>query len=71
MKICIGYGTDGEILEDYKTAKACNFCTNFCGFGLHWFSGRCEKKNKDLGYDDYNKEAKVCDNFECLPELLR
>ena len=71
MKICIGIGTDGEILEDLEKAKSCNFCTKFFGFGLHWISGRCKKNGKELFCIDYSKEAKNCNEFECKPELLR
>ena len=71
MKICIGHGTEGEILKDLEEAKACNFCTKFCGFGLHWISGRCREKGKELFTLDYEKEAKNCDSFDCRPNLLR
>ena len=71
MKICIGHGTDGEILEDLEKAKACNFCTKFMGFGLHWFAGKCKVTGKDINYQDYSKTAKECKNFDCKPELLR
>jgi len=71
VKICIGYGTDGEILEDLEKAKACNLCTKFMGFGLHWISGHCEETGKDLCWSDYSKVAKECVGFDCRPELLR
>lgn len=71
MKICIGYGTGGEILEDLEKAKACNFCTKFMGFGLHWMSGKCKMTGEDINYQDYSKMAKECENFDCIPKLLR
>ena len=71
MKICIGHGTDGEILEDLEKAKACNFCTKFMGFGLHWISGRCKKDGKELFCLDYSEEARKCEDFDCDPKLLR
>ena len=71
VKICIGHGTDGEILEDLEKAKACNFCTKFMGFGLHWISGRCKKDGKELLYSEYQKAARECGSFECRPELIR
>ena len=71
MEICIGHGTDGEILKDYEEAKACNFCTKFMGFGLHWISGYCKEKNKKLISLEYSSEAKYCDSFDCDPKLLR
>ena len=71
MKICIGYGTNGEILEDYEKAKACNLCTKFMGFGLHWFAGKCKMTGEDIYYQDYSKMAKECENFDCKPKFLR
>jgi hypothetical protein len=71
MKICIGHGTDGEILEDLEKAKACNYCTKFMGLGLHWISGRCKETGEELLYSEYQKAARDCENFECCPELIR
>ena len=69
MKICIGYGNDGEILEDPEKAKACNYCTKF--ISSHWLSGYCKEKDKRLTCLDYRSEAKWCNEFECCPELIR
>lgn len=70
MKIKIGFGTLGDIYEDLEKVKACNFCMHFEGYGLHGFSGFCNKLNKKLSYCDYPKIAKDCTAFEVRPELL-
>ena len=71
MKICIGHGTNGEILKDYEEAKSCHYCTKFCGYGLYWFAGKCKVTGEDINFQDYSKMAKECGNFDCKPELLR
>ena len=49
MKICIGIGNDGEILEDLEVAKSCNFCTKFRGLGLHYdVSGSCKETGEEF-----------------------
>jgi hypothetical protein len=71
MKICIGIGIDGEILEDLEVAKSCNFCTKFRGLGLHYVSGSCKETGEELLYSEYQKAARECGSFECRPELIR
>ena len=71
MKICIGHGTGGEIIEDLEKVKACNFCTRFRGIGAHWLTGQCMEDGKTLFMTNYSKEAKGCDKFECKPNLIR
>ena len=70
-KTCIGIGTDGEILEDYEKAKACNFCTKFMGYGLHWVAGHCKESGEELCWSDYSKKAKSCGSFDCRPDFVR
>ena len=64
----------GAIYGDYEQYKVCNFCIHFRGIGLHACCGDCLLKNKRIegGYTGgYEKEAKMCDSFECRPELLK
>lgn len=73
MKIKIGHSTLGDIYEDLKKVKACNFCIHFKGYGLHACTGFCNKLNKELtgGYiGGYSKVAKDCTVFEVRPDLL-
>ena len=47
--------------------KACNFCKHFRGYGLHWCSGKCTAKNKEIedGYNGgYLTETENCDWFD-------
>ena len=72
MKIVVGISNQTEeILEDLEKAKACNFCIKFTGYGLHWFSGYCGEKKKELSSFDYKKEAIRCKDFICDPKFLR
>lgn len=72
--IIIGYSNiEGHLLVPYEEAKACNFCKNFSGYGLHACAGYCSAKNKDLygSYvGGYTKEDKTCDSFDCVPQSL-
>ena len=72
--IIIGHSdAEGHLLVSYEEAKACNFCKNFSGYGLHACAGHCSAKNKELygGYvGGYTEEAKNCDSFECVPQSL-
>lgn len=74
MRIITGISNNGApSTMDYNEAKACNFCINFKGYGLHAVAGHCFKLNKDIegGYiGNYHKVAKDCDFFECIPKLL-
>ena len=55
-------------MEENKI-KACNFCKNFRGYGLHWVSGFCFLKGKEInGY--YKHTAEKCNNFENRAEVL-
>lgn len=74
----------GDILEDYDKARACNFCTHFCGYGLHACCGHCDYKGEDIegGYcqtqglsgpcyvGNYRKVGKDCEGFDCREEFL-
>ena len=72
MKICIGYSSkNGEILEDYNQAKACNFCTHIKLDGLHGFVGECQKFSKEICSWDFKKTAQSCNAFDCSPAYLR
>jgi len=72
MKIVIGCSNqNGEILEDYDKAKACNICTHFRCYGLHGFLGFCTFYEKKIDYSHYSDMAKQCKQFDCKPELLR
>ena len=54
-------------MEENKI-KACNFCKNFRGYGLHWVSGFCILKGEEInGY--YKRTAEKCNNFENRPEV--
>ena len=69
MKIKIGISSNGYIYEDLEKVKSCHYCTHFQGYGLHWFSGRCEINNTEIGYNDYSKTAKACNCFNVKEEL--
>ena len=73
-KIKIGISSHtGDILEDFDKAKACNFCTHFVGYGLHAVAGYCNFHEKEIGNGyagNYNKVAKDCKNFDCLPKFM-
>ncbi len=73
-KIKIGISSkNGDILEDFDKAKACNFCTKFHGYGLHACAGHCDYLNEDIGggyVGNYREKAKGCDGFDCLPDFL-
>lgn len=73
MRIKTGFGTNGDIFSELEDVKACNFCRNFKGYGLHACSGHCFKLNKDIegGYiGNYSKVARECKGFDVRPELL-
>lgn len=69
MKIKIGIDSNGYIYEDIEKVKSCHYCTHFQGYGLHWFSGRCQINNTEIGYNDYSKTAKECNSFNVKEEL--
>ena len=61
---------NGPIYGDYDEYKSCNFCKSFCGYGLHWFAGKCKLKDIELGLFEYLKTAKECNDFDCKEELI-
>lgn len=69
MKIKIGYGTLGDIYDDLEKVKACNFCIHFKCYGLHGFSGFCNKLNKEIT-GGYSEAAQNCATFEVRPDLI-
>ena len=73
MRIKIGFGTSGDIYEDVEKVKAYNFCIHFKCYGLHGFSGFCDKLNKEItgGYiGRYSEAAQNCTTFEVRHELI-
>lgn len=70
MKIKIGIGSNGNIYEDVEKAKSCHYCTNFQGYGLHWFSGICKVNNTKIASWDYSKTAKKCNCFNVREDLI-
>lgn len=73
-KIKVGTSSlNGDILKDYDEARACNFCTHFCGYGMHACCGHCDYKGEDIegGYvGNYRKIGKDCEGFDCREKFL-
>ena len=67
--IKIGYTNNGPMSGAYDKYKACNLCTNFIGYGMHHFCGKCKIDEKEIGLFDYHKIAKNCSKFNCEEEL--
>lgn len=64
---------DGHILRPLEEAKACNFCKEFVGYGLHACAGFCKFKREKIegGYTgNYRAIASTCNHFDCKLDLL-
>ena len=60
MKIKIGIGSNGYIYEDIEKVKSCHYCNHFKGYGLHWFSGRCEINNTEIAFSQLHPPKRGC-----------